>query len=643
MLLSASLLAFVSSVLAAAGPGHAGELSRRAAPDSPSGSYPPANVDCPSTRPTIRAADSLSQAERDWLRERRPKTVQPMIDLLRRGNIPDFDAEGFINNHANNFSVIPNIGIAVSGGGYRALMNGAGFIAAADSREAGSTGAGQIGGLLQAATYVSALSGGGWLVGSIYANNYTTVTRLRDGSPDSSVWKFEDSILGGPDEPGVSILNTAGYWSDLVDNVDDKRDAGYAVSLTDPWGRALSYQLINATQGGPAYTLSSIANDERFANADTPFPIIVTVERAPGNDNLALNNSVVEFNPYEMGTFDPTFYGFAPTRYLGSQFNRGEINSTGHCVRGLDQLGFVMGTSSSLFNYALIELTNSNGESEVPTVVLNMVEGILETISGESNDVAVWEPNPFRGYHPGINRNANRESLILVDGGMALENIPLQPVIQPMRAVDVVFAVDSSADTEYYWPNGTALRATYERSKQDVANGTNFPAVPGANTFINLGLNRRPTFFGCDVSEFRGGHVPPLIVYVPNAPYTINSNISTFQMSTEVEEKLRIIQNGWNVATMGNDTVESDWTTCLSCAVLSRSLQRTGTTIPAACNTCFQRHCWNGTENEATPTAEPTFIIGDAAATANPQNAGVTLRTSSMSLAVAVLAALFLA
>ncbi|KAJ1327756.1 lysophospholipase [Microdochium nivale] len=639
MLPSVLLLALVSGALAAAAPPQSNQLGRRAAPDSPSGDYPPANVDCPSNRPTIRAADALSRAEVDWLKERRAKTVQPMIDLLRRSNIPGFDAADFITKHASNFSALPNIGIAMSGGGYRALMNGAGFIAAADNREAGSTGAGQIGGLLQSATYLSALSGGGWLVGSIFANNYTTVTRLRDGSQGSAVWNFSNTILGGPKESGSSLVATANYWSDIVKDIDDKRDAGYDVSLTDPWGRALSYQLINATQGGPAYTFSSISNDKHFASADTPFPIVVTVERAPGNNVIALNNSVVEFNPFEMGTFDPTFYGFAPTRYIGSQFNNGKVNDTGRCVRGADQLGFVLGTSSSLFNAALIELTKSNGQSPVPTIVLDLMKAILESISGQSNDVAVWEPNPFFNFHRGINGNANQQSLSLVDGGMALENLPLQPLIQPVRAVDVVFAVDSSADTEYTFPNGTALRATYERSRQGVANGTNFPAVPGANTFINLGLNKRPTFFGCDTSKFGGGHVPPLIVYVPNAPYTANSNISTFQMATEKEQKHQIIQNGWNVATMGNSTVQSDWPTCLACAILSRSLERTATVVPAACSSCFQRHCWNGTVDESTPAANsPTFIIAQA-----PKNAGVALVMSSIGVMIPTLAALVLA
>lgn len=77
------------------------------------------------------------------------------------------------------------------------------------------------------------LSGGGWLVGSIMVNNFSTVEALRDGGPESSIWEFDSSIFMGPRERGLRVLNTAGYWKDVVDQVDEKRDAGFEASLTD--------------------------------------------------------------------------------------------------------------------------------------------------------------------------------------------------------------------------------------------------------------------------------------------------------------------------------------------------------------------------------------------------------------------------
>lgn len=134
-----------------------GVLQLRALPNSPSGNYAPAIVDCPTgrDRPTVRAALALSDKEISWLKLRRAATVDPMIKLVERNSISGFDAATYIRNAAeNDLSSLPNIAIAVSGGGYRALMNGAGFLAAADDRTDGSTSAGGIGGLLQASTYL---------------------------------------------------------------------------------------------------------------------------------------------------------------------------------------------------------------------------------------------------------------------------------------------------------------------------------------------------------------------------------------------------------------------------------------------------------------------------------------------------------
>ncbi|KAI0021191.1 lysophospholipase [Xylariomycetidae sp. FL0641] len=610
------LLSLLSAVLAAPGRGTVSDardldIAPRAAPDSPSGSYAPATVDCPQDKPTIRNAGSLSQNEKDWLESRRPNTIDAMKQFFTLAGIPDFDAPGYIDSNSQNFSIVPNIGLAVSGGGYRALMNGAGFLAAADGRTPGSTDAGGIGNLLQASTYVAGLSGGGWLVGSMYANNFSSVVQMRDGSDGSALWQFSNSIFEGPEESGISILNTADYWTDVVDQVNDKGDAGYDLSITDSWGRALSYQLINATDGGPAYTFSSIADSDDFTAATIPMPILVADERAPHTQIVSLNSTVLEINPWEIGSFDPTLFAFAPIKYVGSNFSEGSVPDDGHCVEGFDQYGFVMGTSSSLFNTFLLQNLSQSG---VPDFAADAIEGVLTAIGEDEDDIAVWEPNPFYKFNVATNPSANSTQLSLVDGGEDLQNIPLHPLIQPERAVDVIFAVDSSADTDTNWPNATALRASYDRSKNDIANGTAFPKVPSAETFINLGLNQKPVFFGCDTSEFEDAqHIPPLIVYLPNAPYTALSNVSTFDPSYDNDQRNAIIQNGYNVATMGNATVDAgkDWPACAACAVLQRSLARSGTDVPASCQACFDKYCWNGTTDD-TPVSgyQPTPIIG---------------------------------
>lgn len=345
----------------------------RALSDSPSGSYSPAIVQCPTTSPTIRGAGSgLSSSEREWLIKRRAATVQPMKDFMSRANIKDFDVESYLDTQANDVANLPNIGIAVSGGGYRALMNGAGILTGMDSRTSGSTGPGGLGGLLQSATYLTGLSGGGWLVGSLYANNFTAVQDILD---NTSVWQFQNTIFGGPFS---GVVDTVEYWTDIYDQVSGKSDAGFQTSVTDYWGRALSYQLVGAANGGPAYTWSSIAQEANFLNGNLPMPMLVADERDPGAIIVSLNATNYEIGPWEIGSFDPTVFGFVPTQYVGSNFSAGSIPGDGKCVEGMDQLGFVMGTSSTLFNEFL--LTNISAVADVPSFIGDALHAVASVV-----------------------------------------------------------------------------------------------------------------------------------------------------------------------------------------------------------------------------------------------------------------------
>ncbi|KAF2139400.1 uncharacterized protein K452DRAFT_360627 [Aplosporella prunicola CBS 121167] len=572
--------------------------------------YVPKDVGCPSDKPTIRRANGLSDHEKSWLETRRNNTVDPMRKLLTRMNIEGFDVDSFFKAHSNNASALPNIGIAISGGGYRALMNGAGAIAAFDERTTNSTGAGHLGGLLQSATYLAGLSGGGWLVGSLFTNNFTSVQNILGTDPDvsGSLWQFGNSIFKGPEEGGFQILNTAQYYDHIYDRVQDKNNAGFETTITDYWGRALSYQLVNASEGGPAYTFSSIQDDPDFKSGNTPMPLLVADGRAPGETVISSNATNYEFNPWEMGSFDPTVFGFAPMRYVGSDFDGGVISSNGSCVRGFDNVGYVMGTSSTLFNQFLLRLHDYS----IPDVLSSVLTNVLEDIGEDNDDIASWRPNPFYHYNNDTNPNAMTERLTLVDGGEDYQNIPFSPLIQPARDVDVIFAIDSSADTSEpgaNWPNGTALVATYERSlNASQANGTIFPSIPDQNTFVNLGLNNRPTFFGCDISNYSSS--TPLVVYLPNTPYVYHSNVSTFTDSYNNSERNAIIENGYDIATRGNGTVDQQWPVCVGCAILSRSLNKTNTAVPEVCNSCFERYCWNGTRDSSEPKAyDPEVLL----------------------------------
>jgi lysophospholipase len=559
--------------------------------DSPTGGYAPGTIDCPSENSLVRVANGLSQNETNFITERQKLTDAALIDFLNRQNMTDFDAQSFLSNTSLT------IGIAFSGGGYRAMLAGAGEFSALDNRTTNSTNAHNLGGLLQATTYFSGLSGGNWLLGSIVFNNFSSIPALQDSD---TVWDLEHSIFN---PGGANIFSTASYWNDLVDDVHAKENAGFNTSITDIWGRALSHQFVNLTNGGPGLTLDDVRNYDVFQTHQMPFPIIVADGRAPNTTILNTNSTVFEFTPFELGSWDPSLYAFTDVKYLGTQVSNGVPNGT--CYAGFDNAGFTMGTSSSLFNQFILQL-NSTGLSGV---VYDLALDLLTDLGTDNDDIAIYDPNPFANISTVNNSIANASYLSLVDGGEDGQNIPLVPLIQPLRKVDVVFAFDNSADTTFSWPNGTSMVATYERQFGSEGNNTIFPYVPDQTTFINLGLTKRPTFFGCNASNlttlFNSSQpesdrfVPPLIVYIANAPYSFFSNTSTFQLSYDTEEVDGIIQNGYNVVTQANGTVDSEWTACVGCAIIQRELERRGQAPSQQCQNCFNKYCWDGTISTA--------------------------------------------
>ncbi|TVY62431.1 Lysophospholipase 2 [Fusarium oxysporum f. sp. cubense] len=281
--------------------------------------------------------------------------------------------------------------------------------------------------------------------------------------------------------------------------------------------------------------LSSTANDTDFADTQTPMPIIVAIERTTGQLQIASNSTVVKFNTWEMGSYDPSLSGFDPLKYVGSAFNNGTIKRGSHCIAGIDNIKFCMGTSSSLFSQAFLQIDKTE---KVPDFSLNAITNTSADIGKENRDIANW-PNPIYKYYPRNNPNANTTILTLVDSGEDSQNIPLHPLLIEDRNVDAILAADGSADTKTRWPNGTALVTTYQRSKGNASPRNNkLPKVPDQNTFINLGINKRPTFFGCDNSS------GPSIVYLSNEPYTTESNFTTFDLEYSDIERNEIIQKG---------------------------------------------------------------------------------------------------
>jgi lysophospholipase len=47
-------------------------------------------------------------------------------------------------------------------------------------------------------------------------------------------------------------LSITQYYGNIYDDVSGKAAAGFNTTITDYWGRGLSYQFVNASDGGPS-------------------------------------------------------------------------------------------------------------------------------------------------------------------------------------------------------------------------------------------------------------------------------------------------------------------------------------------------------------------------------------------------------
>ena len=284
---------------------------------------PKTNAACPAGS-LVRPAKGLSPNELAYVKGRRAKADAALTEWAHKID-PGFKTQR-----------LPVVGLSCSGGGFRALLTAAGVIQAFDGRD----GKGAVHGLYQALTYHSGLSGGGWLLSSLAGNDWPTISSLRD-----TLWKpqFSKGLIFETLNPG--ILYDVGSKA-------SKRVQGSHSSLVDLYGRALSHMLFRGRRAGVDDTLSGVANKPSFQSHSVPYPIITAVEiDTPAGTCVAAPTSLqYEIHPYEFGSWDAKVRAFTPTKFLGTAISNGKPVKAGACTTNFDSLGYVLGTSSSLFN-----------------------------------------------------------------------------------------------------------------------------------------------------------------------------------------------------------------------------------------------------------------------------------------------------
>lgn len=311
--------------------------------------YTPQPVTCPPTslvRSAGAGAQSLGSEEAAYVSTRK-STVLPGAWSAYLSNV-----EAYVAANLNNVTVpdyvkdllggdqVPDgltVGMAVSGGGYRAAFVGGGIMNALDARNTKSAQAGT-GGLLQGLSYLSGLSGGGWLVSSLTQNGFPPFPDLVSGkgSDDSA---GETSTYGGFlyqygfIKATNNIINEPRYINNVVQEGNAKKTVGLPATMTDVWARVLARHFVPGTSSANFFEFSSkhgagvlwsdaanssvsssvfrmssshFVHSTSFTGHAQPFPILVADSVSP-NGNAAdampdgfgvpASNPIYEFNP----------------------------------------------------------------------------------------------------------------------------------------------------------------------------------------------------------------------------------------------------------------------------------------------------------------------------------------------------------
>ncbi|KAF7314974.1 Lysophospholipase [Mycena indigotica] len=582
-------------------------------PFSPSAlaAYTPKNVDCPAGFTLVRDAKGLGAQESDYLKSRH-STALPAAFATFLANlastkqpVPLTVKEVFSGKRGAS----PSYGLAFSGGAFRAALFDAGAVTAFDSRNKTSSSLG-FGGILQGASYMSGLSGGGWFVTALTQANMPTVHELVFGpsSPTTDGYGGFNVAFDVLTPFGSNNTLNQAFIGGLIVETTGKvgSPAGGHAGLPDAFGLSLARHFANGTNAanlldlenaahGAGQLFSGISNVPAFKSHQMPFPIIsTTLLSKQGNTSnivprkiVPLSNTKFEYNIFEFGSYDPTLNAFVPLQQLGT------VN-TSSCVSGFDQIAFVLGSTGDIFPAvnASALLTPSD-----PTVLqFQATAAAFQQIVPQQNvrlDAALV-PNPFQG-RAGFSE-ADEDILSLGDGGIDGANLPLQPLLAKARNVQTIIAVDVSSDTDDNYAAGNALIAESRRAAL-FPNTYKFPKVPATTTdFVAQQLNTRPTFFGCD----EGADVP-LIVYIPNGGplpgQPAITNASTSQLSFQnlplvqsiVDQAAQIVMRG---RPQGQDTRDKAFPVCLACALAEGERTRLRLRRDKECDVCFERYCY---------------------------------------------------
>lgn len=266
------------------------------------------------------------------------------------------------------------------------------------------------------------------------ANNFSTVDTILQTA------NFSMPFSSGP------TGNSTAFYNQIFENTGAKAQAGFPVSVTDPFGQLWGTWLPKNKTFSNYSDLALPGN--AFSMGQAPMPIMELAEVIPGNSpeihsimypgfnsTNGFNLTTYEVTPFEFGSWTGgRIQAFMPTEYLGTSMNNGTAQNRSQCVRGFDKLTFIQGTTAGAFPawfiddfynipvFAKRELEGRQSPSQlddipVPADQLNnplvQLVNLTATSFNQTFNQSMWGtyPNPFENYNEEMK---NVDELLLV-------------------------------------------------------------------------------------------------------------------------------------------------------------------------------------------------------------------------------------
>ena len=550
----------------------------------------------------------------------------------------------------------PKLGIAISGGGYRSMLVGTGFITQMNDY-----------GLFEYSDYIAGLSGGSWILMDLVVQNFEANSLLQE-------WDLEEDLLLGIPEFDISeeeiVTNARKEYKDDDIRMRKRQESTQITNFSKFYEQMeiFANSVEERSEDGritkrnlnPLTRLKKIFfPNNTFTEADTKIETFKTVldfyknlhlkikpkkiegfqisftdywgkaivQRLKKNfdddpdhtfsfsklvhsskkfkeysvpipifvancKNGLLSNIIFEFTPFEFGSWDSMLRLFVKLPYLGSKIISGKAIK---CVNNFDDLGFITATSSSIFNNVLIFIWNLASQSSREAVkALNMVMGIFGLGKEEIFSIS-------------------KESSRLETDYAVYQPNPFYLYPEKDNVLtnkDHLYLVDGGEDGENI-PLRTLVIPERKLdvifvldSSSDIDNYPNgsklkkiFEKLDEENVHYQFPKNiralTRPVVIGCNATK-RSGHDSflPIIVYHANAYHGYVSNTSTFKITYNQSEVNNMLLTGRKV--FSND-YDPHYKNCLGCILTKRTMDR----LPRKkkfspfCLQCFKDYCYS--------------------------------------------------